>query len=435
MSQLEILNPFEYPQAIVHVDGDAFFASVEQTVHPELRGKPVVCGQERGIIAAASYEAKACGVKRGITLQEARTRCPQLVIRPTDYETCSLYSKRLFVIMRRFTPMVEEYSIDEGFADLTGLRRTYHGSYEKIALRMKETIERELGLTVSVGLSLTKVLAKLCSDFKKPSGFTAVPGTYIHKLLERLTLEEVWGIGRNTAALLRKQGVYTPLAFARQTEDFHRRLMGKVGVELWHELNGRQVYQVNAEAKETYQSIMKSKTFSPPSYEREFVFAQLVRNLESACIKARRHHLAARHVSILLRTQDFDHFVIGAKLTKATAHTAELTHILEQLYQEIFRDEVLYRATGVVLGELTPDDGLQLLLFEDRVKIERLEQLSHIVDQINNKFGKHKLHFATSLLANQQHHGYRDVVPIRKHDLLKGENRRQRLGLPLLGPS
>ena len=118
-----------FPQAILHVDGDAFFTSVEQAMHPTLKGRPVVSGKERGIIACASYEAKALGIKRGVGLWEARKKCPDLVVLPSDYESYSIYSKRMFEIMRRFTPVVEEYSIDEGFADITGLRRLHHMSY------------------------------------------------------------------------------------------------------------------------------------------------------------------------------------------------------------------------------------------------------------------------------------------------------------------
>ena len=109
-----------FPRAVLHVDGDAFFTSVEQSMHPALKGKPVVTGKERGIIACASYEAKALGIKRGVSLWDARKMCPELVVLPSDYETYSIYSKRMFEIMRRYTPEVEEYSIDEGFADVGG---------------------------------------------------------------------------------------------------------------------------------------------------------------------------------------------------------------------------------------------------------------------------------------------------------------------------
>lgn len=207
-----------YPAAILHVDADAFFTSVEQALVPSLRGKPVVTGRERGIIACASYEAKAAGIKRGIPLFEAKKICPSLVILPSDYETYSLYSKRIFNIMRDFTPAVEEYSVDEAFADITGLRRTYRASYEDIASRIQVRIRKELGITVSVGLSLSKSLAKLCSKFRKPAGFTAVQGRHIHILLQKTPLDKVWGFGPNTVGLLEKYGLRTAYDFVLQSE-------------------------------------------------------------------------------------------------------------------------------------------------------------------------------------------------------------------------
>src|SRR5512143_4206979 len=144
-----------WPRAILHVDADAFFASCEQALHPELQGRSVITGKERGIVAAASYEAKARGVKRGMRLFEVKKVCPDAIILPSDYETYSLFSVRMFEILRRFSPDVEEYSIDEAFVDLTGLRRSFHGPYEVIAEKMRTAIETELGITVSAGVSLS----------------------------------------------------------------------------------------------------------------------------------------------------------------------------------------------------------------------------------------------------------------------------------------
>src|SRR3990170_3829768 len=127
------LTIHSWPRAIMHMDADAFFASCEQAVHPELKGRPVITGKERGIVAAASYEARAMGVKGGMRLFEAKKVCPDAVMLPSDYETYSLFSVRMFNILRRFSPDVEEYSIDEAFVDLTGLRRIHHTGYPEIS--------------------------------------------------------------------------------------------------------------------------------------------------------------------------------------------------------------------------------------------------------------------------------------------------------------
>src|SRR3977135_843990 len=144
-----------FPRAILHVDADACFASIEQSRDPKLQGKPVITGKERGIVASMSIEAKALGITRGMRLFEVRRLCPEAIILPSDYETYSIYSKRLFAIVRRFTPDVEEYSIDECFADLTGLRRPLRMSYVDMAQKIKHDLDEELGFTFSVGLAPT----------------------------------------------------------------------------------------------------------------------------------------------------------------------------------------------------------------------------------------------------------------------------------------
>ncbi len=421
-----------FPRAIMHLDGDAFFSSVEQAVHPELKGRPVVTGLERGIIACASYEAKALGIKRGVSLFEARRRRPELVILPSDYETYSLYSKRMFAIMRRYTPSVEEYSIDEGFADISGLRRLFHTSYPEIVQRLQAEIRKELDITVSAGLSLSKSLAKLASKFRKPAGFTAVRGRHIHLFLQHTPLEKVWGFGPNTVQLLTKHGLKTAYDFAVQPEAWARRLLGKIGAELWRELRGESVYPINTEEKTAYASISKCKTFTAPSTDREFVYAMLIRNLESAFIKLRRYRLRARLITIILRYRDFSQTGLEAALSRATASTQEAVPLVKTLFERLFQEGKEYRTTSIVLGKLETDEQEQPDLFEDRLRIDKLAKVSRTVDQLNERFGKHTLSLGTSLFLDRHRRTERDERPARKSELLPGETRRQRLAFPRL---
>jgi DNA polymerase-4/DNA polymerase V len=423
-----------WPRAILHLDADAFFASCEQTVHPELKGRPVITGKERGIVAAASYEAKAMGVKRGMRLFEAKKVCPGLVTLPSDYETYSLFSVRMFEILRRFSPDVEEYSMDEAFVDITGLRRVFHGPYGMMAARIQEAVERELGITVSIGVSISKVLAKIGSRHRKPRGLTVIPGRDIHLYLERLPVGEVWGIGPNTAALLRKFGITTALQFARRDEAFITRHLSKPYQEIWHELNGRSVYPVVTESRSSYQSISKTKTFTPPSTDRDFVFAQLSKNLENACIKARRHGLAAKRLVVFLRKQDFREAGVEMKLSRATAYPSELFEALREGFDHLFQPYIPYRLTGVVLAGLEPENRVQYTLFDDPARIEKMERIYDSVDLLSARFGKHTVHHAASLPAKlrAQHDGIRGDIATRKRSLFRGENARQRLGMPML---
>jgi len=428
------LTIHSWPRAILHLDADAFFATCEQAIHPELRGKPVITGKERGIVAAASYEAKARGVKRGMSLYEVKKVCPDTVILPSDYETYSLFSLRMFEILRRFSPDVEEYSIDEAFVDLTGLRRSFHGSYGMIAQRMQETVEAEMGLTVSVGLSITKVLAKIGSKHNKPHGLTIIPGRDIHIYLKDVPVEKVWGIGPNTAAFLRKFGIITALQFAKKDEHFIKNQLSKPYQEIWHELNGRSVYPVTIEDKSAYQSISKSKTFTPPSNDETFVFAQLSKNLENACIKARRYNLAATRLILFLGTKEFRNTGIELKLNRTSAYPSDLFGPLREGFKRIYRYDSFYRQTGVVLAGLVSETGLQYTLFDDPARIEKMSRIYDAVDELSKMFGKYTVHHAASLPTKiqAQHEGERGDVPQRITDLFKGENKRQRLGLPLL---
>jgi DNA polymerase-4/DNA polymerase V len=201
-----------FPRAILHIDADTFFASCEQSRNPSLRGKPVICGKERGIAASMSIEAKQKGVTRAMSLYEIRRLCPDAVILPSDYETYSMLSQRFFDIVRRYTPEVEEYGIDECFADLTGLRGVFRTGYAEIADMIQRDIIKDLGFTFSVGLAPTKSLAKIGSKWKKPHGLTVISGRDIHLFLAALDVEKVWGIGPQTAAFLRKHGNALPLS-------------------------------------------------------------------------------------------------------------------------------------------------------------------------------------------------------------------------------
>ncbi len=423
-----------WPRAILHLDADAFFASCEQAIHPELRGRPVITGKERGIVAAASYEAKAKGVQRGVRLSDVRKICPGAVILPSDYETYSLFSVRMFEILRRFSPDVEEYSIDEAFVDLTGLRRSFHGPYELIARKMQEVVQQELGLSVSVGVSLSKVLAKIGSKHRKPHGLTMVPGRDIHRFLETLPVGKVWGIGPNTAAFLGKHGIRTALDFARKDERFVQQQLSKPYQEIWHELNGRSVYPVTIEPKTSYQSISKTKTFTPPSRDEGFVFAQLSKNMENACIKARRYRLAATRLVVFLRRQDFSDTGVEIRLTSPTAFPTELFGALREGFRTLYRPDALYRQTGVVLAGLVPEEGIQHSLFDDVAKIEKMARVYRAVDILSEKFGKHAVQHAASLPTKfqAQHEGERGDVPVRRSALLRGESLRQRLKMPML---
>lgn len=427
-----IFSLHSWPRAILHVDGDAFFTSCEEAIHPELKGKAIVTGGERGIIACASYTAKKMGIKRGVSIFDAKKICPGLLVLPSDYETYSLFSRRMFNIIRQYTPQVEEYSIDEAFADITGMRRALRASYENIAFRIKENISKELGITVSVGVSITKVLAKIGSKHQKPNGLTVIPGREIPPYLQNLPVQDVWGIGHATTNYLSKMGIRTALEFARLPEGVVNTRFTKPGIEIWHELRGESVYPVLLEEKSTYASISKTKTFAPPTNNCEYLFAQLMRNVESACIKARRYQLLPKRIITYLKKQNFESVGQEVKLNRPCVYPMELTAIIRGMFMTMYRLEEIYRATGVVLLDLAQNPERQYSLFEDSVKAEKIRDLYKGVDEVCQKYGKHSLHLGGSHLLEELGKGRRGEPTSREQTLLFGETKRKHLPLPII---
>jgi DNA polymerase-4/DNA polymerase V len=432
---MQPLSLRSFPRAILHIDADAFFASCEQAVNPALKGKPVVTGKERGIASAVSYEAKALGIKRGQTVREIKAICPDVIHLPSDYETYSLFSQRMFAIVRRFTSDVEEYSVDECFAELTGLRRPLRMSYETMAARIKAELEQDLGLTFSVGLAPSKVVAKIASKWEKPAGLTVISGKDLHFFLAKVAIHDVWGIGEQTTAYLKRFGIATALDFARRDERWVREKLTKPHLEIWQELRGTAVIPLELGEKHDYQSISKTKTFTPPTNDKDFLFAQLSKNCENACMKARRHKLEARRVFFLLRTQGYRHYGYEIRLSHPTAAPQVIVPLIRAHFDAVYRADYTYRATGIVLSELRGEGNAQLDLFGEAARAERVRKVYEAIDRLDAKYGKHTVFLGSSYAAMQgsQHEGDRAELPRRRQMLLTGEGERKRLGIPLLG--
>jgi DNA polymerase-4/DNA polymerase V len=433
-AQSEPISLAEFPRAILHIDGDCFFASCEIALNPKLKGLPVITGKERGIASSMNYEAKAMGVTRGMRLSDIKKVCPSAIILPSDYETYSLFSIRMLDIVRRYTPAVEEYSIDECFADLTGLRRPLNLPYETMAHRIQRDLNNELGMTFSVGLAPTKVLAKAASRWKKPAGLTIIPGYSIHSYLKNLPVEKIWGVGPATAAYLNKCGVITALDLASKEKGWIKNHLTKPHFEIWEELRGNSVNQVNTQQKNDCQSISKTRTFTPASNNKEFVFSQLSKNVENACIKARRYQLFCKKFCFFLKTRQFRYYAAEVLLDRATSVPSEIIGMARKYFNEVYKTETLYRATGITLLDLSHELPSQMDLFKKSAKAEKFTRIYEQVDTLSDKFGKHTVFLGSSMdaMASHQHEGDRGDAASRKKTLFNGETKRQRLGIPFL---
>jgi DNA polymerase-4/DNA polymerase V len=245
-------------------------------------------------------------------------------------------------------------------------------------------------------------------------------------------VEKIWGIGHATTNYLNKMGVRTALAFARLPQEAVRERFTKPGVEIWRELRGESVYPVCSEEKSRYASISKTKTFAPPTDDPDYLFAHLLRNLESACIKARRYHLAPRRIVAFLKKQSFDTVGREVKLSRPCAYPVELSHLLKTLFADMFDRQGLFRATGIVLADLVRDAQTQYSLFEDPLRAEKVRDLYGAMDALSEKYGKHTVHLGASHPIEVCGKGRRGSPTVREQTRLYGETQRKHLSLPIL---
>lgn len=426
--------PLACPKPIVHIDCDAFFASVEQALCPDLKGKAVVIGKERGIAMAASYEAKTQGITYPMPLFKAKKIIKDLICLPSDYETYSLFSKRMLSIIREFTSEVEEFSIDEAFVDLSGAPGCGdEAGCERTARRMKEEIQAQLGLTVSVGLSFSKTLAKIASRHRKPNGFTVISLKELPVFLRGVPLQRVCGFGPSSVMKLQRLGICNVWEYAQKPEAWARKVLGKIGVELLLELQGKAIYGITKEEKTDYGSIGKTKKFTPASSDREFVRAQLVRNMESAFIKLRRYDLRVKTIAVYLRRQDFTSAGCDGNLERPTSSFQEAFPLVMTLFDRIFAEDTQYRLTGIVLAGLEKDRSEQRGLFESKRQTEKQRAVDAVIDEASLKYGKHQLHTGTGLWLKKYKKNIADRgdLPRRKKERLKGETFRKYLKIPV----
>ena len=386
-------------RTFLHIDGDAFFAACTVALHPELVGKPVVTGLERGIVTAASYEAKALGITRAMSLHQIRRDFPQVAIMESDYNAITIFSKRMATIVKKYSPVVEEYSVDECFADLTNLYVSGKADPIEVAMKIQKEIGDELNISVSVGLGPTKVLAKLASNYNKPHGFTVFTAENREEYLSSIEIGDVWGIGRRTAVFLKNVGVTNALQFAQLTEEWIDATLSKPFVELWHEMRGNSLLKVHTrEDADAQKSISKTGTFTPPSRSPIYVFAELSKNIENACAKMRQQGLRGKRAVIFVKRQDFKYHSIECVVPHATNSPEAFIAIAKERFGELFKPGEDYRATGFTVYDLSPT-SLQKDLFGATETTDRFEKVHEAIDAIDHFFGKHTVHLGTTAKA------------------------------------
>lgn len=383
---------------IMHIDMNAFFASVEQQNNPELRGKPIaVIGRGRTVVTTASYEARALGVKTGMNTWQARQACPQVIFVIGDNRKYTHTSAEIMKLLHDYTPLVEVFSIDEAWLDLTGSLAMF-GSAENIAFQLKARIRHRFGITCSIGIAPNKRLAKLASDMKKPDGLTVINPGDISRILEHLPVKDLCGIGRQMEKRLFMLGIRTCGELGRYPVDRLTRKFGVVGVQL-HQM-GLGIDNspvVPAEEQEEVKSVGHSMTLDRDISERRDILKYLLQLSEMVGRRARRYEVAGKTVHLTIRYADFT--TVGRQQTR-TAHTNQSAEIFQEAVTilDTLPLEQPVRLLGVRITNLCYQ-RLQLPLFAD----ERRKVLAtSAMDEVNERFGGFKVTYGTVLETDER---------------------------------
>ncbi len=383
----------------VCVDMDAFFASVEQKDNPALRGKPIaVTGAgERTVVTTSSYEARAFGVKTGMTVREARKLCPHIILVIGDNRKYARICSRLEEICLRFSPDIEIYSIDEVFLDITGSHHLFGGP-ESCARTIKETVRNELGITCTVGMGPNILIAKLASDLAKPDGLQWVKEEAMADLLENLPVKKLWGIGAHTEEKLRAMRIRTCGELGRASGSLLTRRFGVLGERLKAMGCGRLDRPLEAATVEP-KSIGHSTTLPRDIWKREELTSCLLRLAERVGRRARRYGYRGRRITLTVRYGDFETFARQATLPAGTNDTGEIYRTALSILDAINLKSSV-RLLGIALSSIGRE-GHQMPLFEDGSR-KKKAAVNRAVDEVNDRFGEHTITYAATLSQEEE---------------------------------
>ena len=381
---------------ILHLDGDGFFAACEIALNHKLRGKPVVTGRERGIATAMTQEAKNLGISRGMPIYQIKKLYPQAIIVDANYDTYDMFAQRTFNIVRRYTSLVEEYSIDECFADLSLLTNPI-----ETARCIKNDLKRELGITFSVGLGPTKVIAKIASKWNKPDGFTVIQDKDTRDFLKDLQVGKVWGIGPSTSAHLQRLNINTALDLINKPLNWVTENLSKPEIERWYELRGISVYKVHSGPEDAQVSIQKTRSFQK-TQNKKIIISELSKNVEDACSKVRQQKLKSKKIYLFLKTQSFRFKRAEVTLTSPTNDPTIVLGAIRASFNHLYEQDIEYRATGVTLSGLTTSEYSQKDLFGEVNENGKKAEIFNFVDDLEKKYGTHVIMLGSSLDASRR---------------------------------
>jgi DNA polymerase IV len=394
--------------AILHVDLDAFYASVEVLLDPGLRGKPVIVGGlgNRGVVAAASYEARAFGVHSAMPMARARRACPNGVFLPPRFEHYEAKSREVMAILRDVTPLVEPLSIDEAFLDVRGARRRI-GTGREVAQHIRERVRSETGLAASVGVATTKFLAKVVSDMAKPDGmFVVEPGTELD-FLHPLPVSRLWGVGPATLAKLERIGARTVGDVARLPEAAIVAAVGSASGKHLHALAQNHDERAVVTTR-VAKSIGAEETFPRDLHERDALHHEIVRLADKVASRLRQSELVARTLTLKVRFGTFETITRSRTVTEPTATSTAIATVARDLLASVDVSAGI-RLIGISGSQLVAPQPTQgVLAFDDTVHDdpavddERRAAVERAVDAVRDRFGDRAVRPATLVHAHEE---------------------------------
>jgi nucleotidyltransferase/DNA polymerase involved in DNA repair len=389
-----------WTKIIVHVDLDAFFAAVEQLLHPEWRGKPVIVGANphkgrgRGVVSAASYEARKYGVHSAMPVSKAYQLCPKGIFVVPQGNVYKEYSEKFFTVLHQFSPRVESLSIDEAFLDMSGSFSIF-GDAESMGRSIKSEIKKQTQLTASVGIAPCKSVAKIGSDYDKPDGLTIIEPGKIQDFLDPLPVTKLWGIGKQTYQLLLKLGIKNVSQLRSYPHEILAKKFGKMGDHIYRMARGEDEREVIP--FESVKSVSNERTFGEDVKDSELVLKTLFSLAEKVGGRLRRGKIKGSTIHLKIRFSDFKTYTRSHTLKKSTYLTEEIFNTIETLLDEFLPLESFVRLVGVGVSHLQNESNSQLSMWD--IADEKKLKMEMVMDQIQDKFGKTVIKHAESISA------------------------------------
>jgi DNA polymerase-4 len=398
---------------IFHVDLDMFFVSVEELFDPSLRGKPVVVGgarDQRGVVAAASYEARKFGVHSAMPLRTAAKLCPQAIFMDGHPDRYRDYSAKVFEVLQRFTPQVEMASIDEAYLEMAGTERL-HGPPLRAAHALHSAVKHETQLNISIGIATSRLVAKICSDLAKPNGVLwAAPG-HEARLLAPLDVRKIPGVGKVTEQSLHALGLKRIGDLAQLDESFLEERFGKWGLALAGKARGEDAggwFDAEIGADELPKSISHEHTFDRDASDQQQLEATLVRLSELVGRRLREHHLHARTIQLKLRYADFSTITRAHTLGSSTQLDTEIFQQIRMLFRKNWKAGARVRLLGVHVSSFEVVEGQLGLIDSD--SHQRWQRALTAADRLRDKFGESAVSLAGALRGEYRERTHENPV-------------------------